>query len=76
MLFRSEQIAQTLGTGPFWGFPNKYEEAVTALHEARPVVLKGSTELGQSYRNFAKKLGITANGAGAGKEEAAAVRRK
>jgi pilus assembly protein CpaE len=63
-----EQLQQTLGSAPFWGFPNQYEEAVTALHEGRPVVMKGNTELGKSYRNFAKKLGI-------GKEEPAVARK-
>ena len=66
----TEQLQQTLGTAPFWGFPNKYEDAVNALHEARPVVMKGGSELGQSYRGFAKKLGIVA------KEEPPAARRK
>ncbi|MSO19456.1 MAG: hypothetical protein EXQ56_03195 [Acidobacteria bacterium] len=65
----TEQVQQTLGAAPFWGFPNQYDEAVTALHEARPVVLKGNTELGKSYRAFAKKLGIVAP------EEAAAKRK-
>ena len=65
----TEQLQQTLGTAPFWGFPNQYEEAVTALHEARPVVMKGSAELAKSYRSFAKKLGIT-------KEEPVAAGRK
>jgi hypothetical protein len=38
--------------------PNKYEEAMNAVHEARPVVTRGSAELGRSYRDFAKKLGM------------------
>jgi pilus assembly protein CpaE len=53
-----DQLQQTLGTNPFWAFPNKYEEAMKAVHEARPVVMKGNIELGRSYREFAKKLGI------------------
>jgi len=53
-----DQLQQTLGAAPFWGFPNRYEEAMKAVHEARPVVMRGNTELGKSYRDFAKKLGI------------------
>ena len=53
-----EQLQQTLGAGPFWVLPNRYEEAMQAVHEARPVVIRGSTELGRSYRDFAKKLGL------------------
>jgi pilus assembly protein CpaE len=53
-----DQLKQTLGASPFWALPNKYEEAMKAVHEARPVVMKGSAELGRSYRDFAKKLGM------------------
>jgi pilus assembly protein CpaE len=53
-----EQLQQTLGSAPFWVFPNRYAEAMQSVHEARPVVLRGSTELGRSYREFAKKLGL------------------
>ncbi len=53
-----EQLKQTLGAAPFWGLPNRYEEAMQAVHEARPVVTRGNTELGRSYRDFAKKLGM------------------
>jgi pilus assembly protein CpaE len=53
-----EQLQQTLGAAPFWGLPNRYEEAMKAVHEARPVVIRGNTELGRSYRDFAKKLGF------------------
>src|SRR5207248_134821 len=53
-----EQLQQTLGAGPFWAFPNRYEEAMKAVHEARPVVIRGSADLGKSYRDFAKKLGF------------------
>ena len=59
-----EQLQQTIGAAPFWGFPNKYEEAMKSVHEARPVVIRGNTELGKSYRDFTKKVGI------AGKETA------
>src|SRR5437016_11655158 len=31
-----EQLQQTLGAPPFWVLPNKYEEAMQAVHEARP----------------------------------------
>ena len=55
-----EQLQQTLGATPFWALPNKYEEAMKAVHEARPVVIRGNTELGRSYRDFAKKLGLEA----------------
>jgi len=54
-----DQLQQTLGAPPFWGFPNRYEEAMKAVHEARPVVLRGNTDLGRSYRDFAKKVGIS-----------------
>jgi Flp pilus assembly CpaE family ATPase len=54
-----DQLQQTLGAAPFWGFPNRYEEAMKAVHEARPVVLRGNTDLGRSYRDFAKKVGIS-----------------
>jgi pilus assembly protein CpaE len=53
-----EQLQQTLGAAPFWVLPNRYDEAMQAVHEARPVVVRGSTELGRSYRDFAKKLGL------------------
>ncbi len=55
-----EQLQQTLGAAPFWVLPNRYEEAMQAIHEARPVVIRGNTELGRSYREFAKKLGFGA----------------
>jgi len=63
-----EQLQQTLGVPPFWVLPNRYEEAMHAVHEARPVVVQGGTELGRSYRGFAKKLGL--NGAGPKEQEA------
>ena len=53
-----EQLQQTLGAAPFWVLPNQYEEAMQAVHEARPVVMRGATELGRSYRAFGKKLGL------------------
>jgi len=53
-----DQLQQTLGASPFWGFPNRYEEAMKSVHEARPIVVHGNTELGRSYRDFAKKLGF------------------
>ena len=54
-----EQLQQTLGAAPFWVLPNRYEEAMQAVHEARPVAVgRRKTELGLSYRNFAKKLGL------------------
>jgi pilus assembly protein CpaE len=55
-----EQLQQTLGARPFWVLPNRYEEAMQAIHEARPVVARGATELGRSYRDFANKLGLDA----------------
>ncbi len=58
-----EQLQQTLGAAPFWVLPNRYEEAMQAIHEARPVVMRGDTELGRSYREFAKKLGFDAQAA-------------
>ncbi len=60
-----EQLQQTLGAAPFWGLPNRYEEAMRAVHEARPVVMRGDTDLGKSYREFAKKLGFDAKPAAA-----------
>ena len=62
-----EQLQQTLGAAPFWVLPNKYEEAMHAIHEARPVVLRGNTELGRSYREFGKKLGFNGQPAAAAK---------
>jgi pilus assembly protein CpaE len=53
-----DQLQQTLGASPFWGFPNRYEEAMKSVHEARPVVMRGNTDLGRSYRDFAAKLGL------------------
>jgi pilus assembly protein CpaE len=53
-----EQVQQTLGMPPFWVLPNRYEEAMQAVHEARPVVVRGEGELSSSYRNFGKKLGM------------------
>jgi len=53
-----DQLHQTLGASPFWVLPNKYEEAMQAIHEARPVVIRGNTDLGRSYREFAKKQGM------------------
>lgn len=60
-----EQLHQTLGAAPFWLLPNRYEEAMKAVHEARPVVTRGNTELGRSYRDFAKKLGMNGQAAAA-----------
>ena len=53
-----DQLKQTLGAAPFWVLPNRYEEAMQAVHESRPVVTRGTTDLGRSYRDFAKKLGL------------------
>lgn len=53
-----DQLKQTLGTSPFWAFPNQYDEAMQAVNEARPVVMRGGAELGQSFRNFARKMGF------------------
>jgi pilus assembly protein CpaE len=55
---RVEQLRQTLGSAPFWAFPNRYAEAMQSVHDARPVVLRGSSDLGRSYRDFASKLGL------------------
>jgi len=52
------QLQQTLGAAPFWVLPNRYEEAMQAIHEARPVVTRGETELGRAYREFGKKFGV------------------
>ncbi len=53
-----DQVRQTLGAPPFWVFPNSYEDAMQAVHNARPVVIRGRSELGRSFREFARKLGI------------------
>lgn len=53
-----EQLQQTLGAAPFWVLPNQYQEAMQSVHEARPVVTRGNTELGRAYRAFAKKMGM------------------
>ncbi len=52
------QLPQTLGAAPFWVLPNRYEEAMQSIHEARPVVTRGNTDLGRAYREFGKKLGL------------------
>jgi pilus assembly protein CpaE len=64
-----EQLKQTLGASPFWVLPNKYEEAMQAVHEARPVVIRGNAELSRSYRDFAKKLGMNGQPATAEKKK-------
>ena len=53
-----EQVQQTLGVKPFFGIPNEYEDAMRAVHDARPVVMKSGSELSGAYRSFAKKLGF------------------
>jgi pilus assembly protein CpaE len=53
-----QQLQQTLGAAPFWVLPNRYEEAMKAIHEARPVVTRGNTDLGRAYREFGKKFGL------------------
>src|SRR5437762_9702266 len=58
MYVNMDQLKQTLGASPFWALQNKYEESMKAIHEARPVVMKGNADLGRSYRDFAKKLGM------------------
>jgi hypothetical protein len=62
-----EQVQQTLGMPPFWVLPNCYEDAMQAVHEARPIVIRGESELASSYRKFGKKLGMDGLGAAAGK---------
>ena len=59
------QLQQTLGAAPFWVLPNRYEEAMQAIHEARPVVTRGDTELGRAYREFGKKFGADGQAAAA-----------
>ena len=61
-----DQLQQTLGAAPFWILPNRYEEAMRAVHEARPVVTRGNTELGRAYRDFGQKLGLNGQPAAAG----------
>jgi pilus assembly protein CpaE len=68
-----EQLQQTLGAPPFWAFPNQYQEAMQAAHQARPVVTRGNTELGRSYRAFAKKLGFDASAPASGSKETVAT---
>jgi hypothetical protein len=53
-----QQLQQTLGAAPFWVLPNRYEEAMKAIHEARPIVIRGDTDLGRAYREFGKKFGL------------------
>src|ERR1051326_1314814 len=53
-----QQLQQTLGASPFWVLPNRYEEAMKAIHEARPIVTRGNTDLGRAYREFGKKFGL------------------
>jgi pilus assembly protein CpaE len=54
------QLQETLGAAPFWVLPNRYEEAMQSIHEARPVVTRGNADLGRAYREFGKKLGLDA----------------
>jgi pilus assembly protein CpaE len=61
-----EQLQQTVGTAPFWVLPNRYEEAMQAIHDARPVVTRGETKLGSSYRGFAQKMGLGGQQAASG----------
>jgi pilus assembly protein CpaE len=68
MFVNMDQLKATLGASPFWALPNKYEESMKAIHEARPVVMKGGTDLGRSYRDFAKKLGMNGIGDGTSKQ--------
>jgi pilus assembly protein CpaE len=53
-----QQLQQTLGAAPFWVLPNRYEEAMKAIHEARPIVIRGDTDLGRAYREFGKTFGL------------------
>jgi pilus assembly protein CpaE len=53
-----QQLQQTLGAAPFWVLPNRYEEAMKAIHEARPIVIRGDADLGRAYREFGKKFGL------------------
>jgi len=64
-----EQVQQTLGAPPFWVLPNQYEEAMNAVHEARPVVIRSDSELGRSYRGFGKKMGLDGQPAAAGRKK-------
>ena len=41
-----------------WALPNRYEEAMKAIHEARPIVTRGNSDLGRAYREFGKKFGL------------------
>ena len=59
------QLQQTLGAAPFCVLPNRYEEAMQAVHEARPVVIRGDTDLGRAYREFGKKFGVEGQAAAA-----------
>ena len=47
---------------------NSGDQPMQAVHEARPVVIKGNTELGRSYREFAKKFGMNGQPAAAAKK--------
>ncbi len=64
-----QKLQQTLGDPPFWVLPNRYEEAMKAIHEARPIVTRGSTDLGRAYREFGRKFGLEP-------QEAATVQKK
>lgn len=62
MYVSMEQVQQTLSVRPFWALPNRYQEAMQAIHKARPIVLNPAAELGKSYREFASKVEASANG--------------
>ncbi len=56
MYVSMEQVQQTLSARPFFALPNRYEEAMQAIHKARPIVLNQAAELGRSFREFARKI--------------------
>ncbi len=65
-----EQIQQTLGSRVFWALPNRYQECMEAVHQARPAVSYPG-EMQQAFLGMAKKI-HGANGASPAAEQPAA----
>ncbi len=58
MYVTMEQLQQTVSARPFWALPNRYEEAMQAIHRGRPIVLNPAAELGKSFFELARKVGL------------------
>ena len=74
-----EQIQETLGTRIFWAIPNRYQECLQAVHQARPAVIFPG-DLQDSFLGMARKLNGASGNAngqpGPGGEAEAPARKK